>query len=306
MNVLSTGTFAANAYKSQSAANNPKYSFKEFRSLAKVARDKLLKEATFNYMETFRELKKTWSDEQARLKADAMQTVHECAVNEVKRHLTDSLDDIVYEREKSFKEFLTASPDADMNSLLASLSYRNGSYSDIELQAYIEKFIGNYPAMKSFHDILDRQGFSFRMPIDADAEYAKFNESVTLLRGMIDKIDAPDAELPIQMHEFLSAHDGGKFLKTLDELDNLVSFAIKPEEISIRKKLVEAARAESQKAHDESNEYGLTYLGEKHLKNAKKIAEFIKENDDVLSDPAEKRELARKEAEELLADMGAD
>ena len=224
---------------------------------------------------------------------------------EAVRKLQNVLAGTCREKRAALDLYMMRPPETAVLNLLTAYSMRTGEINERELNALLSRCGSNYQSLQICHDICDRCGYSFKMPLDCD-EFLHDVDMIEELAGKMinDNIDKED--LPYSAALFFNYDDdctlvSGNVGYSLAENDATTASltGVVPTTADGLKAVVELKKAEIKVA----KEIGDSQMAKDAGKDLNAAANFLNNNKDILMTEAERREAAESEAAELMSGM---
>ena len=211
--------------------------------------------------------------------------------------LNAALDDVVSTCKQQIRDYTTAAPDNTTLKLLQVMQMRS-SLSKTEVEMLIDRCSDNFQALSVVHDLADKSGMMFIMPINPADYLDNLDLAEKRCRGVLDSFDKPDNELRYFELEFYGDYSDTRVTQLFDVLDNPTITKDKTEVIDTLKAKAQAAQKKLSDAVEANDmDTARAAAGE-----VAKLNNFIRNNEGVMLDEEEKRRRARQEAAVLVSD----
>lgn len=269
--------------------------FRSLRAAAKNKRAELLRKQTeiANQSETMR---KVYRSDIANEKISAMRNEYAESKKTAIDGLKTRLSQIVKARRERVEAYVLEPIPADLMSLLQGYSLRGSKISDTELKMLAEKCGGSYQASQVFSEIAARAGKTALPPFDPDSYLQDLDLAEKRASAILDGIDEPDGKMNYNKFSFYGDYDCPPEYAALDD----EPAAMTGHNITIMDTL-DAAISQAQSKLRESNKNLDFEAAGKAARDFNHLSNLKRNNYDLLTTEGERRERARAEAREMIA-----
>lgn len=219
--------------------------------------------------------------------------------------LKKSLKGICEAKRSALDEYMMRAPKSDVLNLLTAYNMRQGTINPRELQALLTRCGSNYQSLQIARDITERNGYSFKMPIDLDEYLSDLDVIQETLGKLIDEyIDKEDTQFSYNGAVFFGYEDDECMLKVknlgynLSENDTITESltGVVPTVADSMQAVIELKKVEVETAR----ENGDIHAARSAAQELNTVANYFNKNKNDLMDESERKEAARKEAAEVL------
>ena len=206
------------------------------------------------------------------------------------------------EKRAALDMYMMRPPTSDVLNLLTAYNLRTSEVSERELNALLARCGSNYQSLQICHDICDRYGFDFKMPIDCD-EFLHDVDMIEELAGKMVNDNIDKEELPYSASLFFNYDDdcmltSGNVGYSLAENDTTTASltGVVPTTADSLKAVIELKKAEVKLAKENDDLPAAKKAG----KDLNEVANFYNKNKNDLMTEEERREAIENEAADLL------